>query len=131
MGPHLTRAAAVAAAPALALLLTVAASAPPASAGTASAVATLRCGASMTNRHPADYTDTGVKVHTAAYAHIKTVAHYKTVNHAKYAKANGHGRRTVWYYISGATPGYQVVVDVYVSKGGRHNSCSTSFTPHA
>jgi hypothetical protein len=129
MRPHLTRAAV--AAPALALLFTAVASAPPALAGTTSAAAKMRCDASMTNRHPADYTDTGIKVRTAAHAHIRTVAHYKTTNHAKYATANADGRRTVWYYISGATPGYQVVVDVYVHKGSRHNSCSTSFTPHA
>jgi hypothetical protein len=131
MRPYLTRAAAVAAAPALALLVAVVASAPPAAAGTTSATAKLRCDASMTNRHPADYTSTGIKVHTAAHAHIRTVAHYKTVDHAKYATANANGRRTVWYYISGATPGYRVVVDVYVHIGSRHNSCATSFTPHA
>ncbi len=130
MRPRLSRAAAVAAAPAVALLLTVAVSAPAATAAT-SAAAKMRCDASMTNRHPADYTDTGIKVHTAAHAHIRTVAHYKTVNHVKYASANSNGRRTVWYYISGATPGFTVVVDVYLHKGGRHNSCQTSFTPHA
>jgi hypothetical protein len=58
------------------------------------------------------------------------VAHHKTVTHPKYGTADGSGKRTVWYYISGATPGYRVVVDVYVSRNGRKGSCSTSFTPH-
>jgi hypothetical protein len=88
------------------------------------------CRASMTNSHPRDFTSTGVRVRTAPYAHIKTVAHYRTVTHPKNRTANSHGRRTVWYYISGATPGYRVIVDVYVSRHGRANNCSTSFTPH-
>ena len=92
--------------------------------------ARLTCGASMTNSHPADYTSTGVKVRTVPFAHIKTVAHYRTVTHPKYRTANAAGKRTVWYYISGATPGYRVVVDVNVSRDGKNGSCSTSFTPH-
>jgi hypothetical protein len=92
--------------------------------------ARLTCSASMTNSHPADYTSTGVKVGTAASADIETVAHYRTTTHRKYATASSSGRRTVWYYISGATPGYRVVVDVYVSRAGRKGSCSTSFIPH-
>jgi hypothetical protein len=90
----------------------------------------LACHASMTNSHPRDYTSTGVKVRTVPYAHIKTVAHYRTVNHPKHGTANARGQRTIWYYISGATPGYRVVVDVYVSRHHRTGSCSTSFTPH-
>jgi hypothetical protein len=90
----------------------------------------LACSASMTSSHPADYTSTGVKVGTAASADIETVAHYRTVAHRKYATASSSGRKTVWYYISGATPGYRVVVDVYVSQDGRKGSCSTAFTPH-
>jgi hypothetical protein len=83
----------------------------------------------MTSSRPHDYTSTGVKVSTVPFARIKTVAHYRTVTHRKYRTANAHGRRTVWYYISGATPGYRVVVDVYVSRRHRTGSCSTSFRP--
>jgi hypothetical protein len=90
----------------------------------------LTCSASMTNGHPADYTSTGVEVRTDAGAGIKTVAHYRTTTHPKYGTASTSGRKTIWYYISGATPGYRVVVDVYVSRDGRRASCSTSFTPH-
>jgi hypothetical protein len=93
--------------------------------------ARLSCHAAMTNRHPRDYTSTGIKVRTAPFAHIRTVAHYKTTNHPKTRQANANGRRTVWYYISGATPGFRVVVDVFVSKHGRRGSCSTAFTPRA
>ena len=135
MNKLLLSATAVAAAPVTALLLTAALSVPASasSAQPASAVvqaARLACSASMTNSHPADYTSTGVKVSTAAFAHIETVAHYKTVTHPKYGTANSAGKQTIWYYISGATPGYRVVVDVYVSRNGRKGSCSTSFTPH-
>jgi hypothetical protein len=136
MNKHLFSPVAMAVTPAAALLLAVAAPSLPAYASSAAAAqgvtqaSRLRCGASMTNSHPRDYTSTGVKVRTAPFAHIKTVAHYRTVSHPKYRTANAQGRRTVWYYISGATPGYRVVVNVYVSRGRRTGSCSTSFTPH-
>jgi hypothetical protein len=136
MSKHLRRSLALVTMPATALLA-MAVSAPAASASrtpqaeAAASAKRLTCGASMTNAHPADYTSTGVNVRTVAYAHIKTVAHYRTVTHPKYATANADGRRSVWYYISGATPGYRVVVDVYVSKGAKKGSCSTSFTPHS
>lgn len=103
----------------------------PSASATSIPARSLPCRASMTNSRPADYTSTGVKVRTAPYAHIETAAHYRTTTHVKHRTANAHGRRTVWYYISGATPGYQVVVDVYVSRYHRTGSCSTSFTPHS
>jgi len=91
----------------------------------------LTCLASMTSSHPRDYTDTGVRVRTVAAARVKTIAHYRTANHQKRGTANAHGRVTIWYYISGATPGYNVKVSVYVSKGKSTGSCSASFTPHS
>jgi hypothetical protein len=105
--------------------------APSASATARTPARALPCHASMTNSSPADYTSTGVKVRTVPFAHIKTAAHYRTTTHVKHRVANAHGRRIVWYYISGATPGYRVVVDVYVSHHHRTGSCRTSFTPHA
>ncbi len=124
-----------AAAPVTALLLATvwpgSASATPAHTRPAVAQASrLACNASMTDSHPADYTDTGVKVRTAAGADIETAAHYRTTTHRKYATASSAGTKTIRYYISGATPGYKVVVDVYVSRDGRTGSCATSFTPH-
>jgi hypothetical protein len=91
----------------------------------------LPCHASMSNSHPADYTTTDVRVRTGDHARVVTVAHYRTVNHKKVAHANGHGRATIPYYISGATPGYTVQVTVSVTRGRRSGSCSTSFTPHS
>jgi hypothetical protein len=117
------------AAAALIAALSMPASASPARSA-APQTASLSCSASMTNGHPADYTSTGVQVRTGAEAGIETVAHYKTTTHPKYGTASSSGRKTIWYYISGATPGYRVVVDVYVSRDGRKASCSTSFTPH-
>jgi hypothetical protein len=136
MSNRLFRAAAVAATPVAALALTATLSMPASASSTQSASATaqaaarLTCSAAMTNSLPADYTSTGIKVSTATFAHIETVAHYRTVTHPKYGTANGSGKRTIWYYISGATPGYRVVVDIYVSRNGKKGSCSTSFTPH-
>lgn len=142
MSRHIRPAVAVPAATVLSLGLAAAVSAPAvpvaaaASATTAAATtapattAGLRCHASMTNSRPADYTDTGVRVRTVPRARATSVAHYKATNHKKSRKTNGQGRTTIWYYISGATPGFRVVVDVYVSKGSRKGKCSTSFTPH-
>ena len=109
--------------------LTLAAAAP-VLAGPAAVTALKPCSASVTIRHPADYTTTDVKVRTAAGAEVFTVAHYKTVNRAYFRIATG-GQATIGYYVSGATPGYRVAVDVTVVTGHQANSCSTWFTPRA
>ena len=95
----------------------------------APAVQALACSASVSSSSPADYTTVDIDVHTAAGASVTTVAHYKTTDHQKTAVADGVGQATVAYYISGATPGYRVTVDVTVSAGSRTADCSTSFTP--
>jgi hypothetical protein len=102
----------------------------PAEAASASPAA-LACHASMSNKHPADFTTTDVKVRTVAHAYVTTVAHCKTVNRTHHRRANASGRATVPYEISGATVGRKVVVDVYVSRPGRKGKCSTSFTPQS
>lgn len=88
------------------------------------------CRAHMGDATPADYHYDRVYVTTAAYAHIRTVAHYKTTDTTKRARANRLGHGSTNYYISGATPGYRVFVDVYVSKPGHSGHCRTSFVPH-
>ena len=101
-------------------------------AGPAGAASTpLPCRTSVNNTHPPQYTTVKVRVRTADKVAVKTVAHYKTTNHAKTSQAGRRGRLSVPYYISDATVGYKVVVDVTVSKGSRTGSCSTSFTPQA
>src|ERR1700689_1679304 len=100
----------------------------PALAGPATTAALKSCTASVTNSHPADYTTTDVRVRTAAGAEVFTVAHYKPVNRAD-LRITSSGQATVAYYVSGATPGYRVAVDVTVVRGHQANSCSTSFTP--
>src|SRR5258706_3744399 len=47
----------------------------------------------------------------------------------KTATAGGGGQATVAYYISSATPGYTVAVDITTSVGPHIAACSTSFTP--
>ena len=91
--------------------------------------AALDCRASMSNSRPKDYTTTDVHVHSASRARVTTVAHYRTTSTKHHASAGRKGNATIAYYISGATPGYRVVVDVSVSRHGRRGSCSTSFTP--
>jgi hypothetical protein len=101
----------------------------PALAGPATTAALKSCSASVTKSRPADYTTTDVRVRTAPDVEVFTVAHYETVNRAYYRMANSAGRATIAYYVSGATPGHKVVVDVTVVRGHQANSCSTSFTP--
>jgi hypothetical protein len=96
----------------------------------ASQTARIPCKATMSNAHPADYTTTDVRVHTAAYARVTTVAHYRTTKTTHHRTAGAKGNAPVPYYISGATPGYRVKVSVSVVKGSRTGTCSTSFTPH-
>ena len=97
---------------------------------TVSEAAPLTCRASMSDGTPQQYSNTNVRVTTASYARVKTVAHYKTTNTAHSGKANSQGRATIGYYISGATPGYRVHVDVTVTKNGRTGHCATSFVAH-
>lgn len=104
--------------------------APAAAAPAWPASAALPCHAWMSNNRPRDYTTTYVKVHTTGYAAVTTVAHYKTTNHKKTGTAGKRGNASIGYYISGATPGYKVVVSVRVVSGHRSGSCSTSFIPH-
>lgn len=89
----------------------------------------LELGASVSSSSPADYTTVDIYVRTAAGTSVTTVARYKTTDHQKTAMADGAGQATVAYYISGATPGYTVTVDVTASAGSRTANCSTSFTP--
>ena len=118
-------------APLAAVALLAAAGAATAAAATAApAAAALPCQASMSNNHPADYTTTDVRVHTVGFASVTTVAHYKTTSHKKAGTAGVRGNATIAYYISGATPGYRVVVSVRVVHDGRSGSCSTWFIPH-
>ncbi len=91
--------------------------------------ASLPCHASMSDSHPSDYTTTYVKVHTAGYASVTTVAHYKTTNHKKTGTAGKKGNASIGYYISGAKPGYKVMVSVRVVRGNRAGACSTWFIP--
>jgi hypothetical protein len=89
----------------------------------------LSCSASVSNSSPADYSTVDITVRTAAAATVTTVAHYKTTDHQKSAVAGGSGVATIAYSISGASPGFRVVVDVTAAAAGRTATCSTSFTP--
>jgi hypothetical protein len=91
----------------------------------------LPCSASMSNTHPADFTHTDARIHTANFAAVTTVAHYRTTNTPHHAAAGRKGNASIRYIIKGATPGFKVKVSVTVKKGSRTGSCSTSFTPHA
>ena len=89
----------------------------------------VRCRASVSTASPPDDTTVDVYVRTAAGASVTAVAHYKTTDHELTAVADGAGAATVAYYISSATPGFTVTVDVTATAGGRTATCSTAFTP--
>lgn len=92
--------------------------------------AALKCRAHVSDSTPKQYTNVFVGVKTAPRAKVRTVAHYKTTDTPRSARANRKGRASTKYYISGATPGYRVQVDVKVTKHGRSKTCATSFKPH-
>jgi hypothetical protein len=89
----------------------------------------LRCAASVSTTSPADYHTVYVYVRTAPGVSVTTIAHYKTTDNQKSAVADGAGRATIAYYISGASPGYTVAVSVTASASSKTAACSTSFTP--
>jgi hypothetical protein len=91
----------------------------------------LPCHASMSNAHPADYTTTTVNVKSVANVKVTTVAHYRTVNRVHHGRANAQGKAGIPYDISGATPGFRVIVDVTVKWPHRTGTCQTSFVPHS
>jgi hypothetical protein len=93
--------------------------------------APLTCRASMSNAKPKQYSTTSVLVSTVARAGVTTTAKYKTTNTVRRSVANVLGKATVPYLISGATPGFTVVVSVEVTSGGKKASCSTKFVPQA
>ncbi len=100
-------------------------------AGAAPTSKRIPCHASMSNAHPADFTTTVVNVKSVANVKITTVAHYRTVNRKHHGRANKQGKAGIPYYISGATPGFRVIVDVTVKWPHSTGNCKTSFVPHA
>jgi hypothetical protein len=89
----------------------------------------LSCSASMSSGSPAQYTHDDVNVTTAPGAPVSATAHYKTTDTTHSGTADSGGKAVIDYYISGATIGYKVVVDVTVSLNSQTADCSTSFTP--
>src|SRR5262245_731430 len=85
----------------------------------AQAASALSCHAHMGDATPKQYTYDRVYVKSAAAVHIKTVAHYKTTDTSKFGKTNSTGHGSTNYYISSATAGYRVWVDVWLTKGSR------------
>jgi hypothetical protein len=85
----------------------------------ADAASPLMCRAHMGDATPRQYTYDRVYVRSAAFVHI-----------TKFARTNRTGHGSTNYYISSATAGYRVWVDVWLAKGVRRGHCRTSFVPH-
>ena len=90
----------------------------------------LKCVTWVTDRYPADDAFVGVRVRTVRHARVRVVIHYRRAGYLNRARAGVRGRRTLWYFIGGAVPGFRVVLDVRVSRHGRKGLCSTWFVPH-
>jgi hypothetical protein len=112
----------------------VAAAASILAAGTASAspvrpLPPLTCAASVSNPRPQDYTTEYVYVATRGNraAQVTTTAYYRTVRSVRYTADPRPG--VVSYYISDATRGYRVLVQVIVRSGRQSGYCTTSFIP--
>jgi hypothetical protein len=87
----------------------------------------------MSNAKPKQYSTTSVLVTSWGDTEVTTSAHYRTTTTTHHGETNTRNRGTasIRYYISGATIGYRVIVDVSVRKGSRHASCSTNFIPRS
>ena len=96
---------------------------------TPASAASRSCTASVSVTRPAQYTTTVVRVSgVGGSAKVATAAQYKTTTNRKQTTASTAGKASVAYYVSGATKGYKVVVNVYATKGSTSWKCSTSFT---
>ena len=62
---------------------------------------------------------------------MRTVAQLQDHRHGAFRQDGARGKAGIKYYISGATPGYRVVVNVTVTGPAGRGYCSTSFVPHA
>ncbi|MBS42839.1 MAG: hypothetical protein CMH83_06685 [Nocardioides sp.] len=92
----------------------------------------LICRARMSNARPKQYSYVTVLVRTGKpRAKVSSVAHYKTTDTRKSGKATKKGRASLTYYISSASAGYRVNVDVTVTSGSQRRTCRTSFVPHS
>jgi hypothetical protein len=100
----------------------------------ASALRADACSLSVGASHPRDYTHENVYVHTSVgYTHVRLTFHYKTTTPSVTIETGTRGYDTYSRYISGATPGYRVIVSGKVTAAPRGYmtgaTCSTSFTP--
>jgi hypothetical protein len=100
-----------------------------AGAGGAPQAAAFHCTASVTSRYPSRDSRVGILVKTVPAAHIRATAHFRPGNRIERSRASRSGRKTIWYQVGAATPGFRVVVDILVYGGRQHASCSTWFAP--
>ena len=91
-----------------------------------------RCVASVSPSNPRQYSYVDVNVRGVGKgARVRTTAHYKTTDTRRETRADKNGRASTEYYISGATVGYRVYVDVWAKKGTSTWTCRTSFVPRS
>ena len=80
----------------------------------------------MSDPNPSDYTDDTANItSTVPNSAVTVTKYYKTVTSYDSGATDASGNAAISFYISGATPGFQVTVTVNVGSA----TCSTSFTP--
>jgi hypothetical protein len=90
----------------------------------------LPCTATMSNYHPADFTDVSVLVQTKPHVKATVWVHSKTTTRKHHRYANAKGLAVVPFYVGKSTPGNKIFVDVTVSNLKKQTgTCTTWFTP--
>jgi len=86
----------------------------------------------MSDATPSQYSNVWVNVSSVVKGKVRTVARYKTTDTVRFGNTGSDGKVGIKYYISGATPGFRVYVDVAVAgPAGATGYCRTSFVPHS
>jgi hypothetical protein len=109
----------------------VSAPTPPATVAPAVSTPALACHAQATRPHPRDHSTVGVRVSTVPHARVTGVDTWSVTGQSVSGRASAQGQRTLRFRVGNATPGTQVMVDVYISLNGQKGSCQASFEPRA
>ena len=91
--------------------------------------------ASASPADPCQYTTVTLSAHVSRAGAavsgvlVEAVLHFKTTDSQKNGTTGAAGGASIDYYISGATAGYIVTVDLTASEGRQTAHASTQFTP--
>ena len=92
----------------------------------------LPCGAGMNSHYPPPGSTDVLHVASWGGVAVRAYAHFKSGTVVREGRTGAHGNVRLNYWVS-TSPllGYEVIVDIYVSKGSTHSFCRTFFIPTA